>query len=233
MRRIQINTSNIPHTLHVQIMRTSRAQFPRANQANYPGPMRFDPDDKRPLFQQVVDDYTTKILERDLVADDRLPTAAQIAEEYGIASMTAQRALRELQALGLTYARPGKGTFVHPEAHLRLAQARNYTNQRQVDAAHDSFREIVDPLFAALDEAIEAKDLDRITEARDAMTQGFRHYLPLMTRGNTYALAEKIGLTPDEFDKLTPEQINQRSAAIARKQRTAKHSDDAQPSTEE
>ena len=136
-------------------------------------------------------------------------------------------------AQGLTYARPGKGTFVHPEAHLRLAQARNYTNRRQVDAAHDSFRQIVDPLFAALDEAIEAKDIDRITEARDAMTEGFRHYLPLMTRGNTYTLAEKIGLTPDEFDKLTPEQINQRSADMARKSRTTKRSDDAHPDTGE
>ncbi|MEV0431355.1 hypothetical protein [Micromonospora sp. NPDC050495] len=35
---------------------------------------------------------------------------------YGVASMTAQRALRELQHLRITYGVPGKGTFVHPDA---------------------------------------------------------------------------------------------------------------------
>jgi DNA-binding transcriptional MocR family regulator len=36
-----------------------------------------------------------------------------MAETYGVASMTAQRAQRELQHRGLTYAVVGKGTFVH------------------------------------------------------------------------------------------------------------------------
>jgi hypothetical protein len=43
-----------------------------------------------------------------------------MAESYGVASMTAQRALRELQHLGLTYAVVGKGTFVHPLATQRI-----------------------------------------------------------------------------------------------------------------
>jgi DNA-binding transcriptional MocR family regulator len=43
-----------------------------------------------------------------------------MAETYGVASMTAQRALRELQHRGLTYAVVGKGTFVHPLATERL-----------------------------------------------------------------------------------------------------------------
>lgn len=50
---------------------------------------------------------------------DALPTARKMAESHGVASMTAQRALRELQNLGLTYAVVGKGTFVYPLARER------------------------------------------------------------------------------------------------------------------
>ena len=57
---------------------------------------------------------------RQLKAGDVLPTARKLAETYGVASMTAQRALRELQQRGLTYAVVGKGTFVHPLASARL-----------------------------------------------------------------------------------------------------------------
>jgi DNA-binding GntR family transcriptional regulator len=43
-----------------------------------------------------------------------------MAENYGVASMTAQRALHELRHLGLTYAVVRKGTFVHPLAIERI-----------------------------------------------------------------------------------------------------------------
>ncbi|WP_239168419.1 GntR family transcriptional regulator [Paractinoplanes deccanensis] len=48
--------------------------------------------------------------------NDPLPSARKMADVYGVASMTAQRALRELQNRRITYAVAGKGTFVHPDA---------------------------------------------------------------------------------------------------------------------
>ena len=39
-----------------------------------------------------------------------------MADLYGVASMTAQRALRELQNRRITYSVAGKGTFEHPNA---------------------------------------------------------------------------------------------------------------------
>jgi DNA-binding transcriptional regulator YhcF (GntR family) len=77
-------------------------------------------DDKRALFQRVVDDLIDQIRTGTLHGGDALPTARKMAENYGVASMTAQRALRELQHLGLTYAVVGKGTFVHPLATERI-----------------------------------------------------------------------------------------------------------------
>ncbi|HZM77689.1 MAG TPA: GntR family transcriptional regulator [Candidatus Limnocylindrales bacterium] len=77
-------------------------------------------DDKRALFIRVVDDIVDQIRTGELKPDDVLPTARKMAEIYDVASMTAQRALRELQTMGLTYGVVGKGTFVHPEAPNRV-----------------------------------------------------------------------------------------------------------------
>jgi DNA-binding transcriptional regulator YhcF (GntR family) len=82
--------------------------------------MAHDVDDKRALFVRVVDDIVDQIRTRQLKGGDVLPTARKMAETHGVASMTAQRALRELQHRGLTYAVVGKGTFVHPLATERL-----------------------------------------------------------------------------------------------------------------
>lgn len=78
--------------------------------------MAHDPDDKRALFQQVVDDILDQIRDGRLIPNDPLPSARKMADLYGVASMTAQRALRELQHRRITYAVAGKGTFVHPDA---------------------------------------------------------------------------------------------------------------------
>jgi DNA-binding transcriptional regulator YhcF (GntR family) len=78
--------------------------------------MPHDPDDKRALFQRVVDDILDQIHDGRLNPNDPLPSARKMADLYGVASMTAQRALRELQNRRITYSVAGKGTFVHPDA---------------------------------------------------------------------------------------------------------------------
>jgi DNA-binding transcriptional regulator YhcF (GntR family) len=83
--------------------------------------MPHNADDKRALFQRVVDDIIDQIRTEKLKPGDVLPTSRRMAEIYDVASMTAQRALRELQTLGLTYGIVGKGTFVHPEALEKVA----------------------------------------------------------------------------------------------------------------
>lgn len=82
--------------------------------------MPHDADDRRALFQRVVDDIVDQIRTGKLAPGDVLPTARRMADTYSVASMTAQRALRELQHRGLTYAVVGKGTFVHPQAPERI-----------------------------------------------------------------------------------------------------------------
>ncbi|GAA1765841.1 GntR family transcriptional regulator [Luedemannella helvata] len=78
--------------------------------------MTYDPADKRALFQRVVDDLTDQIRDGRLRPGERLPSAKEISDRWDVSAMTSQRALRELQALGLSYGMAGKGTFVHPDA---------------------------------------------------------------------------------------------------------------------
>jgi DNA-binding GntR family transcriptional regulator len=76
--------------------------------------------DHRPLFTRVVDAIVAQIRDGRLQPGDRVPSTRELADHYGVASMTALRAMRELQALGATYGVVGRGTFVRPDALARL-----------------------------------------------------------------------------------------------------------------
>lgn len=71
-----------------------------------------DPDDCRPLFEQIADRIRQRILSGELGPGDRVPSRTALARTYQVASMTAYGALRVLRQEGLTVARPGHGTFV-------------------------------------------------------------------------------------------------------------------------
>jgi GntR family transcriptional regulator len=47
---------------------------------------------------------------------DRIPSESELCATHGVAPMTARRAVRELQALGLVYTEWGKGSFVADRA---------------------------------------------------------------------------------------------------------------------
>lgn len=134
--------------------------------------MAHDPDDKRPLFARVVDDIKRQILDGKLQPEEQVPPARELAETYGIAAMTAQRALRELQAQGLTYGMPGKGSFVHPDALARLIPAPEpVTNPAEYQAAITTWLTALQTGLAEIDEAINAEDWDRLKAARAAIDQ--------------------------------------------------------------
>ncbi|MFD0225183.1 winged helix-turn-helix domain-containing protein [Streptomyces hirsutus] len=44
--------------------------------------------------------------------DSRVPSIVQVAEEFNVAQVTAQKALKALRAEGYTYTEPGIGSFV-------------------------------------------------------------------------------------------------------------------------
>lgn len=54
----------------------------------------------------------TRVESGEYPPDSRVPSIVQVAEEFNVAQVTAQKALAELRAKGYTYTEPGIGSFV-------------------------------------------------------------------------------------------------------------------------
>lgn len=103
--------------------------------------MSIDPEDRRALYQRVVDELRAEITSGTLAPGSRVPSANQLTERFDISGMTAQRALRELRHQGLIYGIHGKGTYVHPEAleRIKAAEQPNESRPRLPRTQADAF----------------------------------------------------------------------------------------------
>ncbi|MEE6259212.1 winged helix-turn-helix domain-containing protein [Plantactinospora sonchi] len=63
-------------------------------------------------YQRVINAITEQIRSGELAPGDKLPTYAQLADQFKISVTTAQNALRILRERGLVEGHQGKGTFV-------------------------------------------------------------------------------------------------------------------------
>ncbi|MEU6996647.1 GntR family transcriptional regulator, partial [Streptomyces sp. NPDC046465] len=60
-------------------------------------------------YQRVVQGVRDKVSSGRLSAGAKLPSTRELAEEYGVAPGTVQRALTELRTAGLIYSHQGRG----------------------------------------------------------------------------------------------------------------------------
>ncbi|MEU1813804.1 winged helix-turn-helix domain-containing protein [Streptomyces roseifaciens] len=72
--------------------------------------IEFAPD--IPRWRQVAEVIRQRIKDGTYVPRSRVPSVVQLTEEFGIASVTAQKVHRALRAEGLIYTEPGMGSFV-------------------------------------------------------------------------------------------------------------------------
>ncbi|MCX4907957.1 MULTISPECIES: winged helix-turn-helix domain-containing protein [Streptomyces] len=81
------------------------------------GQSPIDPTKIAYVYMQMADHIAARIASGELRPGARLPGERDLAEEYGVAHLTARRATRELRERGLVVTLPAKGTFVaYPEA---------------------------------------------------------------------------------------------------------------------
>lgn len=73
---------------------------------------RFDPHGPDLVYMLVADDIAARIDRGELPPGARLPSEADLAMEFGVAKMTARRAVRELRERGLIRTVIGKGSYV-------------------------------------------------------------------------------------------------------------------------
>ena len=71
-----------------------------------------DTDDRRPIYQQVVDEIKALIAKGDLREGIQLPPVRQLAADLGVNLNTIATAYRELQREGLISVRHGAGAIV-------------------------------------------------------------------------------------------------------------------------
>jgi GntR family transcriptional regulator len=85
--------------------------------------------DAVPLYYQLGSVLREKIQSGHFAAGDRIPTEAELSEEYGVSRITVRQALSALEAEGLIRREAGRGTFV--------SELRPFTGAMQVEGSLD------------------------------------------------------------------------------------------------
>ena len=77
-----------------------------------------DYNDKRPIYEQIVERFQTLIVSGVLEAGEKMPSVRTLAVELSINPNTIQRAYTELERDGFIYAVTGRGNFVKRDTEL-------------------------------------------------------------------------------------------------------------------
>ena len=75
-------------------------------------------NDKRPIYEQIVDYFKEMILKGVYITDMQLPSVRSLAVENSINPNTIQKAYTELERQNFIYSVKGRGSFVAPVERL-------------------------------------------------------------------------------------------------------------------
>ena len=78
-----------------------------------------DYQDRRPIYEQILEKFRLLILSGAMEPDSRMPSVRQLAMELSINPNTIQRAYMELEQQGLIYPVKGRGSFVTGRSEIR------------------------------------------------------------------------------------------------------------------
>lgn len=73
--------------------------------------------DKRPIYEQIIEQIQRLIVTEAFKANDKLPSVRSLAMEISINPNTIQRAYMQLEKDGWIYTVKGKGNFVSDKSH--------------------------------------------------------------------------------------------------------------------
>lgn len=122
--------------------------------------------DPRPPYVQIADQLRAAIDSGELAEGQRLPSGRTLADQYGVAAMTVQHALRLLRDEGRIASWQGRGVFVtgaKPQAEPQDNTGRDDIARRldEVAAETDSTRE---QLAELTERAARTKDVEELRE---------------------------------------------------------------------
>ena len=94
-----------------------------------------DYQDRRPIYEQIVEKFRLLILSGAMEPDSRMPSVRQLAMELSINPNTIQRAYRQLEQEGYIVSLPGKGCFAAEGSAPRQDRLRMLWLQLEAAAA--------------------------------------------------------------------------------------------------
>ena len=97
-------------------------------------------DDSTPVYEQLVQQVQTGVISGQLQPEGPLPPIRKLASQLGIHTNTVARAYRILERSRIIKTVGRKGTFIHPEAKMRI-------NIRRNELAKSRFSDLVDELM--------------------------------------------------------------------------------------
>ena len=89
--------------------------------------------DPRPMYQQIVDQVTAKVMAGDWAAGQALPSIRELAAASRVSVITVRRAYEDLERAGVIATRQGKGSVVAERSDLPTALMHEEL-QRQLEA---------------------------------------------------------------------------------------------------
>ena len=95
--------------------------------------MSWDFQTDRPIYSQIVDQISQKIICGEYMPGYRLPSVRDMADQAGVNPNTMQRALSELEKTGLVRVERTAGRFVTDDEDL-LQQTKNHLANKHIEA---------------------------------------------------------------------------------------------------
>ena len=85
-----------------------------------------DYQDRRPLYEQIVEKFKMLIMRGVLEADTQMPSVRSLAADLSINPNTIQRAYAELERQGFIYPVKGRGNFISPDLKVKEERWKEY-----------------------------------------------------------------------------------------------------------
>jgi len=126
-----------------------------------------EPVKKRRLYEQIMSQIRTLILDGKFHPGDKLPSERELATKLNVARSSVREALRALELLGYLESRQGEGTFIKNRSSAEMIESMAYFILKEKDALDDMFevREIMEceTVYLAALRATE-EDVDRLEQ---------------------------------------------------------------------
>lgn len=126
--------------------------------------------DPRPMYQQIVDQITARVIVGDWAPGQALPSIRELAASSGVSVITVKRAYEELERAGVIQTRHGKGSVIAERTDLARETQERVLREHLADAVTVAAR-------LGLDRAAVHDRLDAVLDAH--------HTLPTTPTGRT------------------------------------------------